>query len=193
MGVLSQLLSTRCSAPCSACLWPSPWSCCSRCPLPPALTPSPLPPAPPPSSPSLLPSPLPLLPLDSWASRPSSLQLHSPGGEERGLQRRRRCPPLRPLPPLRLRTATRGSSALPALAKWRIPRSECAGPLQPRPVHEGSPLPQGHEVCGGCQVRRAPQERGQVRAQVPLQPRHGRSQGLVLNGGAEIGSKLFRV
>merc|ERR1712228_1101931 len=34
---------------------------------------------------------------------------------------RRRCPPLRPLPPLRLRTATRGSSALPALAKWRIP------------------------------------------------------------------------
>merc|ERR1712203_875347 len=56
------------------------------------------------------------------ASRPSSLQLHSPGGEARGLLMMRRCPPLRPLPPLRLRTATRGSSALPALAKWRIPR-----------------------------------------------------------------------
>merc|ERR1712226_283767 len=60
-------------------------------------------------------------------------------------------------------------------------------------VHEGSPLPQGHEVCGGCQVRRVPQELGQVRAQVHLQPRHGRPQGLVLNGGAEISSKLFRV
>merc|ERR1712083_784275 len=43
------------------------------------------------------------------------------------------------------------------------------------------------------QVQRVPQERGQVRAQVHLQPRHGHPQGLVLNGGAEIGSKLFRV
>merc|ERR1712060_1035885 len=173
MGVLSQLLSTRCSAPCSACLWPSPWSCCSRCPLPPAPTPSPLPPAPPPSSPSLLPSPLPLLPLDSWASRPSSLQLHSPGGEARGLLMMRRCPPLRPLPPLRLRTATRVHLRCQHWRSGESPGAERAGPLQPRPIHEGSPLPQGHEVCGGCQVRRVPQEHGQVRAQVHLQPRHG--------------------
>merc|ERR1712083_187402 len=174
MGVLTQLLSTRCSAPCSAYLWPSPWSCCSRCPPPPAPTPSPLPPAPPPSSPSLLPSPLPLLPLDSWASRPSSLQLHSPGGEARGLLQEGH---------LRCQHWRSGES----------PGAERAGPLQPRPVHEGSPLPQGHGVCGGCQVRRVPQERGQVRTQVHLQPRHGHPQGLVLNGGAEIGSKLFRV
>merc|ERR1712018_978815 len=50
---------------------------------------------------------------------------------------------------------------------------------------QAPPLPQGHEVCGGGQVRPGSQVCGQVRAQVHLQPRHGHPPGLVLNCGAE--------
>merc|ERR1712083_643734 len=114
-SVLIQLLSSRCSAPSSVFLWPSPWSCSSRCPLPRVPLPS-LAPLEGLRSPSQLHRPPPLLRLLSSASSSSSLAPTCSAGEERGLQRRR-CPPLRPLPPLRLRTATRGSSALPALAK----------------------------------------------------------------------------
>merc|ERR1711970_2402 len=113
MGVLNQLLSIRCSVPFSSFPWPSPWSCSSRCQPPLAPLPSLLSLAPPHSSPSLPPRLLPLLQSPSWASKPSSLEptcslREALAGEAPGLRRRRRSPPSRLLPPLRLRTATRG-------------------------------------------------------------------------------------
>merc|ERR1719397_2258253 len=80
----------------------------------------------------------------------------------------------------------------PELPGGEPPGAERAGPLQPRAVHAGPSVPQGHEVCGGSQVWWGPQERGQVRAQVHLQPRHGRPPGLVLNCGAENGFQAFQ-
>merc|ERR1712018_1080077 len=103
----AQLLSTRCSAPCSLRHWPLPWSCSSRCQPPTAPTPSPSPLAPPPSFHSLPLSPPPSPLSQSWASRPSSLEATFSPGEARGLLRRRTSA-LRLLLTLRLRPATRG-------------------------------------------------------------------------------------
>ena len=67
---------------------------------------------------------------------------------------------------------------------WRAGQhqgAERAGHLQYRPRAGQQRLQQGHEVCRGCQVRWVLEERGQVRAEVHLHRRHGRSSGIVLN------------